>query len=120
MPLSRDPRMDRRKRILRENLPVDDESASSAPARSRTRRGAEVAEESDEPTRRRSAGYSQDVRRACQHRLVAIDPSSSPRLSDCSRCQLRRTSRSTRVALLDLRQWLFELVRTTFSRAARR
>ena len=74
MPLSRDPRMDRRKRILRENLPVDDESASSAPARSRTRRGAEVAEESDEPTRRRSAGYSQDVRRACQHRLVQLIP----------------------------------------------
>ena len=73
MPLSRDPRMDRRKRILRENLPVEDESASSTTGRARTRRVADQADD-EEPTRRRSAGYSQDVRRACQHRLVQLIP----------------------------------------------
>ncbi len=74
MPLSRDPRMDRRKRILRENLPVEDEGASNTSVRARSRRNVEVSDEDDEPTRRRSAGYSQDVRRACQHRLVQLIP----------------------------------------------
>ncbi len=75
MPLSRDPRMDRRKRILRESLPTDEEGATSTTARSRARRVAN-AEDSDtgEPQRRRSAGYSQDVRSACQHRLVQLIP----------------------------------------------
>ena len=75
MPLSRDPRMDRRKRILRESLPSEVEGASSTTARARTRRSAtSVDEESVEPLRRRSAGYSQDVRGACQHRVVQLIP----------------------------------------------
>ena len=75
MPLSRDPRMDRRKRILRESLSSEDEGASSTPARARTRRSSTSDdEESAEPLRRRSAGYSQDVRGACQHRVVQLIP----------------------------------------------
>jgi hypothetical protein len=75
MPLSRDSRLDRRKRILRESLPSEEASASSAPVRTRTRRSL-VADEGnvEEPLRRRSAGYSQDVRGACQHRLVQLIP----------------------------------------------
>lgn len=75
MPLSRDPRMDRRKRILRESLPSEEEGASGATARPRTRRSAAADENAtEEPQRRRSAGYSQDVRSACQHRLVQLIP----------------------------------------------
>ena len=75
MPLSRDPRMDRRKRILRESLSSEDEGASSTTARARTRRSTTSDdEESAEPLRRRSAGYSQDVRGACQHRVVQLIP----------------------------------------------
>ncbi|MDX1930415.1 MAG: hypothetical protein SFV81_28075 [Pirellulaceae bacterium] len=75
MPLSRDSRLDRRKRILRESLPSEEEGATSAAVRTRTRRSPAADEEvTDEPLRRRSAGYSQDVRGACQHRLVQLIP----------------------------------------------
>ncbi len=75
MPLSRDPRMDRRKRILRESLPSEEEGALGATVRPRTRRSATSEDGvSEEPLRRRSAGYSQDVRGACQHRLVQLIP----------------------------------------------
>lgn len=74
MPLSRDPRMDRRKRILRESLPSEDEGATNATARTRSRRLATPDQDTEEPQRRRSAGYSQDVRNACQHRLVQLIP----------------------------------------------
>ncbi len=66
--------MDRRKRILRESLPADAESASVATGRSRSRRSSEIEDDAEEPLRRRGAGYSQDVRRACQHRLVQLIP----------------------------------------------
>lgn len=67
--------MDRRKRILREGLPSEEEGVSGAVARTRTRRLVTSDENiSDEPLRRRSAGYSQDVRGACQHRLVQLIP----------------------------------------------
>ena len=74
MPLSRDPRMDRRKRILRESLPADDEVATGTVARARSRRISDTDEGSEEPLRKRGASYSQDVRRACQHRLVQLIP----------------------------------------------
>lgn len=75
MPLSRDSRMDRRKRILRESLPTEEDGVSGTTARPRTRRSLTTDENSaDEPLRRRSAGYSQDVRGACQHRLVQLIP----------------------------------------------
>jgi len=67
--------MDRRKRILRESLPSDQEGASGATARARTLRSVTSDENAtDEPLRRRSASYSQDVRGACQHRLVQLIP----------------------------------------------
>lgn len=75
MPLSRDSRLDRRKRILRESLPSEEEVVTNATVRTRTRRSPSTDEEvADEPLRRRSAGYSQDVRGACQHRLVQLIP----------------------------------------------
>ena len=75
MPLSRDSRMDRRKRILRESLPSEEEVASGTTARPRTSSLRYYRRNSpDEPLRRRSAGYSQDVRGACQHRLVQLIP----------------------------------------------
>lgn len=67
--------MDRRKRILRESLPANDESAQGTAVRARTRRAAAAGQEdSEDPPRKRSAGYSQDVRGACQHRLVQLIP----------------------------------------------
>lgn len=67
MPLSRDPRMDRRRRVLRET-PEEEPTASP----SRSRKAAEGDPSSS--TTRRSAGYSQDVRGACGHRLVQLIP----------------------------------------------
>ncbi len=49
--------MDRRKRILRENLPTDEENGTAGASRGRSRRYAEAGQDdSEEPQRRRSAG----------------------------------------------------------------
>lgn len=69
MPISRDPRQDRRRRVLREN--AEGETAQTVAA-ARTRRTA--APDPSEPITRRGAGYSQDVRNACGHRLVQLIP----------------------------------------------
>lgn len=71
MPISRNPRMDRRRRLLREN--GDEEPQDNTITRRRSRRSSEV--ESLEPTgTKRKAGYSQDVRKACGQRLVQLIP----------------------------------------------
>ncbi|MEZ6136937.1 MAG: hypothetical protein R3C53_18740 [Pirellulaceae bacterium] len=67
MPISRDPRMDRRRRVLRDQ---NEAEQTSPPARSRRR----IQGETDEVGPRRSAGYSQNVRNACGHRLVQLIP----------------------------------------------
>jgi hypothetical protein len=67
MPLSRDPRMDRRRRVLRDT-PEEEQLIATK----RSRKSGD-----EEPTTtgaRRSAGYSQDVRGACGHRLVQLIP----------------------------------------------
>ncbi len=69
MPISRDPRQDRRRRVLRENA---DAEAVELTQGSRARRNS--VQESSETQPRRSAGYSQDVRNACGHRLVQLIP----------------------------------------------
>ncbi len=76
MPFSRDPRKDRRRRVLRETVPFEDGSAAPISGRIRTRGGSKSADEEEELDNqpRRSAGYSQDVRRTCQHRLVQLIP----------------------------------------------
>lgn len=67
MPISRDPRNDRRRRVLRDSFDQD------TPPSKRRRRKAE--DEDDLPHQgRRDAGYSQDVRRACGVRLVQLIP----------------------------------------------
>lgn len=70
MPLARDPRNDRRRRMLRENA-MESGGQTGATSARRSRKG------QDEPEPqgvRKSAGYSQDVRRACGHRLVQLIP----------------------------------------------
>jgi hypothetical protein len=75
MPFSRDPRKDRRRRVLRETIPIEDETAPTMGTRARARRGSKLDDEDDsENLPRRSAGYSQDVRRTCQHRMVQLIP----------------------------------------------
>ncbi len=69
MPISRDPRQDRRRRVLRENA-EGEVTESGMPTR--TRRSA--APDVSEPSTRRGAGYSHDVRNACGHRLVQFIP----------------------------------------------
>jgi len=69
MPISRDPRQDRRRRVLREN--ADGEVAEPVAA---ARTGRTAAPDASEPIARRGAGYSQDVRNACGHRLVQLIP----------------------------------------------
>lgn len=64
MPISRDPRNDRRRRVLRDSM---DQAASVEPRQRRAAADGEL-----EP--RRGAGYSQDVRRACGTRLVQLIP----------------------------------------------
>lgn len=73
MPLSRSPRMDRRRRAIREGLvatsqPTDD--ARISPSRT-----ARQAVDLSEPTKKdRGVAYSHSVRGACQHRLVQFIP----------------------------------------------
>ncbi len=72
MPLSRNPRMDRRKRILLDSVSQGEDTVP--PVRTRASRSSkgDVAFEEVQP--KRGAGYSQSVRRACQHRLVQFIP----------------------------------------------
>lgn len=67
MPIVRDPRNDRRRRVLRENAAQAQASTSS---KSSKRQAANRAD----GTTRKGAGYSQDVRQACGHRLVQLIP----------------------------------------------
>lgn len=71
MPISRDARMDRRRRVLRDT--VEEETQPAAAARRANRKAAEAAA-SDGLGTKRKAGYSQDVRKACGQRLVQLIP----------------------------------------------
>ncbi len=71
MPISRDARTDRRRRLLRDNS--EDDSVDSAAQRRASRRTAEL-EAPEGSTLKRKAGYSQDVRKACGQRLVQLIP----------------------------------------------
>lgn len=72
MPISRDARTDRRRRLLRDNTePAIGES--SVPRRNVVPRPLEV-EDFDGVGVKRKAGYSQDVRKACGQRLVQLIP----------------------------------------------
>lgn len=71
MPISRDARTDRRRRLLRDN--GDDETQpAGATRRSHRKTDAEVGQ--DSLGAKRKAGYSQDVRKACGQRLVQLIP----------------------------------------------
>jgi hypothetical protein len=74
MPLSRDPRSGRRRRLMRDSFTVETEFSQNAVNRTRARRPG--SEEIDEKVLapKRSPGYSQNVRRECQHRLVQLIP----------------------------------------------
>ncbi len=71
MPISRDARMDRRRRILRDTV---EEEAQPVPAVRRGSRKAAEADGGDTLGIKRKAGYSQDVRKACGQRLVQLIP----------------------------------------------
>ena len=68
MPIARDPRDNRRRRVLRDQ--AGDENAATG-AKSRRRN---TAAPTDEGVTRKGAGYSQEVRRACGARLVQLIP----------------------------------------------
>ncbi len=70
MPLSRDARTDRRRRLIRDAFNAEVETA--VVGKVRTRRS--DSDSDDEVLPRRGAGYSQDVRRECQQRLVQLIP----------------------------------------------
>lgn len=71
MPISRDPRAERRRRVLMDT--TDDSDTGQTRSRRRVSRGAMDSEnETGQP--KRGAGYSQDVRRACGQRLVQLIP----------------------------------------------
>ena len=76
MPLSRDPRLNRRRRVLRDGTlnSAEESLAESRPRTSRSRNATQAGELQDAPATKRSAGYSQAVRKACQHRLVQFIP----------------------------------------------
>lgn len=67
MAFERDPRMDRRRRVLRDSTNVDEIESTTRRSRSR------AAETGDIDSEKRTA-YSQDVRRTCQQRLVELIP----------------------------------------------
>ena len=69
MPIARDARNNRRRRVLR-----DQAEETSTQRKSRKPRQSDELEESDEKLARRGAGYSQEVRRACGARLVQLIP----------------------------------------------
>ncbi|MEM7475030.1 MAG: hypothetical protein AAF483_08555 [Planctomycetota bacterium] len=70
MPLARDPRNNRRRRVLRDQA---EEESAEAKNRSK-RRKREGDQDSDAAQSPGGAGYSQDVRRACGARLVQLIP----------------------------------------------
>lgn len=71
MPISRDPRMDRRRRFLRDSSEGNPKNAPVA----RPSRGGSTATDGEWPANsKKNAGYSQDVRRACGQRLVQLIP----------------------------------------------
>ncbi|MCA9128411.1 MAG: hypothetical protein KDB22_15095 [Planctomycetales bacterium] len=70
MPIARDPRNERRRRILRDSL--DDQSPAKNSAAQK--RGNTSTDAADSANSRRGAGYSQDVRQVCGHRLVQLIP----------------------------------------------
>lgn len=74
MPLSRSYRTDRRRRVMRETIAADSDFAvESARAQKKARRASE-----SDPTElllgNSDKGYSQGVRKTCQHRLVQLIP----------------------------------------------
>lgn len=69
MPIARDARNNRRRRVLR-----DQAEETSTQRKGRKTRQSEELDASDEKLARRSAGYSQEVRRACGARLVQMIP----------------------------------------------
>jgi hypothetical protein len=71
MPISRDARTDRRRRLLRDT--AETETGDNTPQRRNASRTTEV-EEFDGTVPKRKAGYSQDVRKACSQRLVQLIP----------------------------------------------
>ena len=71
MPITRDARMDRRRRLLRDA--GEAEIAEGAPPRRTSSRGT-ATDEASGTLPKRKAGYSQDVRRACGQRLVQLIP----------------------------------------------
>ncbi len=70
MPIVRDPRNDRRRRVLRENAALEQAETTAKSRRSAAKRNTNT----DEAGVRKGAGYSQDVRQACGHRLVQLIP----------------------------------------------
>lgn len=70
MPISRDPRTDRRRRLRLEGY----DGLEQAPVSSRTKSSSSQAAEHENSRQKRSAGYSQEVRRACGQRLVQLIP----------------------------------------------
>ncbi len=72
MPITRDARTDRRRRLLREQ--TEDETPADGGGRRSQRKAVPPAEPAELAGGKRKAGYSQDVRRACGHRLVQLIP----------------------------------------------
>ena len=73
MPLSRSPRMDRRRRALREGWTTAADAAEEGRSQSqRASRG--KAEDAEGGKKDRMVAYSHSVRRTCQHRLVQFIP----------------------------------------------
>lgn len=70
MALARNNRIDRRRQLLRMNAEAENDGASST----RSRRRPRMDDQEDIIPLKRDAGYSQAVRRACQHRLVQLIP----------------------------------------------
>lgn len=71
MPISRDARTDRRRRLLRDS---GEDEAQPASTTRRSNRKADAEEGQESLGAKRKAGYSQDVRRACGQRLVQFIP----------------------------------------------
>ncbi len=74
MPLSRSPRMDRRRRAIRDGLSTIAVDGSDEARVSPTRTSKNGTPVPDMPKKERGVAYSHSVRRACQHRLVQFIP----------------------------------------------
>lgn len=71
MPISRDARTDRRRRLLRDS---GEDETQPAGTTGRSSRKTDAEDEQDSQGIKRKAGYSQDVRKACGQRLVQLIP----------------------------------------------